>query len=650
MQYRSEIDGLRALAVVPVMLFHAGIQTISGGFVGVDIFFVISGYLITSIMLIDMQSGTFSLIHFYERRVRRILPALFVVMFVSMPFAWFWLSPGDMKAYSKSLTAVSTFTANSYFWRHSGYFDIASELAPLIHTWSLAVEEQFYLIFPMILMFSWQMGLAAIRNVLSIIFVISLFAAQWGTYNGHAGFTFYMLPTRAWELALGALVALYYHERNIKYHKHWVAQWGSLVGLVLIVYAVLTYSRATPYPSLYALVPTVGAVLIIIFATNFTWVGKLLGSKIFVTTGLLSYSAYLWHQPILAFARHLFIQEPTAILMLFFPVVSFIPAYLSWKFVERPFRNKHKFAQREVFALSGIGVIFFIVVGSIGVSQHGFKKIEVLVWPKITQALNEDFIILGDSHAKHLVKGIKSITLGSVSDYSSGGCLPFRNVDRYDSRTVPGDCVKRINAALDKIIQKDPHAFVVLSSMGPVYLDGTTFKGKGKPRVRGLGVELITDKSILDRWTIYEIGLKTTLVELSKLKNVKIIVSIDVPELGIDFGCSGGGKEISFGYLKIRDFTSVASTQPLRCFVSRSDYDQRSHEYKKLVYKLVSGYPNVIVFDPTDYFCDDIQCSGFKSEYGYLYSDYDHLSDGGSLFYGAKLYEFIKSQDFLLNN
>lgn len=140
MKYRSEIDGLRAIAVIPVILFYAGIQTFQGGFIGVDVFFVISGYLITTIMLLDVKSGSFSILNFYERRARRILPALFLVMFVSLPFAWFWLSPGDMVDYSKSLTAVSTFTANSYFWRHSGYFDTATEFAPLVHTWSLAVE------------------------------------------------------------------------------------------------------------------------------------------------------------------------------------------------------------------------------------------------------------------------------------------------------------------------------------------------------------------------------------------------------------------------------------------------------------------------------------------------------------------------------
>lgn len=158
MEYRREIDGLRALAVIPVILFHAGFQAFSGGFVGVDVFFVISGYLITSIILIEKQANTFTLSGFYERRARRILPALFVVMFACLPFAWLWLMPADMKDFSQSLMAVSGFASNVLFWQSSGYFQTAAELKPFLHTWSLAVEEQYYVLFPIFLLLSWKLG------------------------------------------------------------------------------------------------------------------------------------------------------------------------------------------------------------------------------------------------------------------------------------------------------------------------------------------------------------------------------------------------------------------------------------------------------------------------------------------------------------
>ena len=183
MKYRAEIDGLRAIAVVPVILFHAGFEQFSGGFVGVDVFFVISGYLITTIILSEKESGTFSLINFYERRARRILPALFLVMFVSLPFAWIWLMPSDMKDFSQSLVAVSTFSSNILFWRETGYWGTTNELKPLLHTWSIAVEEQYYIFFPIFLMLMWRFRKRWILNSFMLITVISLLASQWGAYN-----------------------------------------------------------------------------------------------------------------------------------------------------------------------------------------------------------------------------------------------------------------------------------------------------------------------------------------------------------------------------------------------------------------------------------------------------------------------------------
>ena len=183
MQYRPEIDGLRALAVLPVILFHAGFELFSGGFIGVDVFFVISGYLITTIIISEMAEDKFSIINFYDRRARRILPALFFVMAACIPFAWLWLTPTDLKDFGQSLVAVSSFSSNILFWRESGYFDGAAELKPLLHTWSLAVEEQYYILFPILLIFTWKLGLKWILILLSIVFLISLGLAQWSAYT-----------------------------------------------------------------------------------------------------------------------------------------------------------------------------------------------------------------------------------------------------------------------------------------------------------------------------------------------------------------------------------------------------------------------------------------------------------------------------------
>jgi peptidoglycan/LPS O-acetylase OafA/YrhL len=213
MKYRKEIDGLRALAVLPVILFHAGFTTFSGGFVGVDIFFVISGYLITTIIVDEMGKGSFSLLNFYERRARRILPALFFVMLCTLPFAWFWMLPTELKDYSKSLIAVPLFASNVLFYLTSGYFDMASELKPLLHTWSLAVEEQYYVLFPVFLMLAWKLGKRWIISLLVLVAIISILAAQWGSAN-HSNFTFYLLPTRGFEILIGALISLYFSQKN----------------------------------------------------------------------------------------------------------------------------------------------------------------------------------------------------------------------------------------------------------------------------------------------------------------------------------------------------------------------------------------------------------------------------------------------------
>lgn len=329
MRYRAEIDGLRAVAVIPVILFHAGFSHFSGGFVGVDVFFVISGYLITTIILDELDKGKFSIVNFYERRARRILPALFLVMVVCLPFAWFWLVPQDLKEFSQSLVAVSTFVSNVLFWRQSGYFDAAAELKPLLHTWSLAVEEQFYVFFPLFLMIVWRFGKKWILVVLAFVSLFSLVLVHYAASISPAA-AFFLLPTRAWELSIGCFVAFYLKRNSNDDVSKIGSQPLSLIGLLLILFSIFVYDKETPFPSLYALAPTVGTALIILFATQKTYVGELLGTKSFVGVGLVSYSAYLWHYPLFAFARHRSLGEPSEAIFIALSVITLILAYLSW--------------------------------------------------------------------------------------------------------------------------------------------------------------------------------------------------------------------------------------------------------------------------------------------------------------------------------
>ena len=361
MAYRSEIDGLRAFALIPVVLFHAGFEWFSGGYVGVDVFFVISGYLITSIILKEKEAGVFTIANFYERRARRILPALFFIIMACIPFAWFLLLPHELKEFGKSVVAVPLFSSNILFWKESDYFAADAELIPLLHTWSLAVEEQFYVFFPLIMMFFWVFGKRWLFVIISIIAISSLALTEWGWRNFPEA-NFYLIPTRAWELMIGALLAFYLSQN--KQPKGYIGELGSISGLSLILLSVFFLDRTLPFPSLFALPPTIGTALVILFTSRKTLVYRLLSWKVFVVIGLISYSAYLWHQPIFVFTRIYFIDEPKPWLMGLLSILAFVLAYFSWRFIEAPFRNKRRFTQRQIFLAGFAASLLFIGMGA----------------------------------------------------------------------------------------------------------------------------------------------------------------------------------------------------------------------------------------------------------------------------------------------
>ena len=357
MKYRAEIDGLRALAVVPVILFHAGFELFSGGFVGVDVFFVISGYLITTILIEDLENKRFSLVSFYERRARRILPALFFVMLVCIPFAWMWMLPNQMKDFSQSLVAVSLFASNVLFWRESGYFDAAAEEKPLLHTWSLAVEEQYYVLFPIFLFLAWRYGTNRVFWMIVAMASISLLLSEWGWRN-KATANFYLAPTRAWELFAGSIAAFIVQKNGVRKNN-----FLALLGLAAITFSIFAYDESTPFPSLYALVPVLGVVLLILYADKDTLTAKLLGTKALVGIGLISYSAYLWHQPLFAFARIKSATELSFLLMSTLAIGSLALAYFSWRYIETPFRSSNIVNSKRLIVLTLAGFVFFIGIG-----------------------------------------------------------------------------------------------------------------------------------------------------------------------------------------------------------------------------------------------------------------------------------------------
>lgn len=371
MQHRREIDGLRAVAVVPVVLFHAGFGAFSGGYVGVDVFFVISGYLITTIILADLAAGRFSIGSFYERRARRILPTLFFIIACCIPLAWALMLPPEFEAFSESVLATLFFYSNVLFWRKDDYFGPNAEEEPLLHTWSLAIEEQFYLIFPVFLVLSHRLRLVHKFVVFGLLGLTSLLASEWGWRYAPSA-NFYLLPWRAWELLGGVLCALVLRDGR-------PLDWGrcgsalSALGLVSILAAIALYDEATPIPSVYALAPVAGTCLFILFAHRDSLPARLLSLGPFVGIGLISYSAYLWHQPLLAFA-HLSSQgAPRPVVLGGLAAVSFAFAYLTWRLIEVPFR--HGMPLPVVLRYGGVAALLIGAVAFAGVWSRGFEML-----------------------------------------------------------------------------------------------------------------------------------------------------------------------------------------------------------------------------------------------------------------------------------
>lgn len=379
MHYRREIDGLRALAVVPVILFHAHVPWLPGGFIGVDIFFVISGFLITSLLIGDLSAGRYSLASFYERRVRRIFPALILVLVATLPPAFILLLPSQLEDFSASLAAVVVFLSNFFFLSQVGYFSPDAELQPLLHTWSLAVEEQYYLLFPPLLALLWRRGPRWTYATLGVLALASFLLALWGA-SENPGRNFYFTGSRAWELLAGALAALMFQSGKVRGNDPL-----ALLGLAAVIGAIFLWGHDTPAPGIWMLIPVIGTVLILLFAQTGTRAARGLSHPAFVGIGLVSYSAYLWHQPLFAFARHYHVAQPPAAVMAGLVILTFSLAWITWALVEQPFRRRSTPLlprRRNLFHVAGLAGSLLFVVGAAGKATDGFRSLWLRAWPE----------------------------------------------------------------------------------------------------------------------------------------------------------------------------------------------------------------------------------------------------------------------------
>lgn len=359
-KYRADIDGLRAIAVLSVLFFHADIG-FHGGYVGVDVFFVISGYLITGLILKDCDRGKFRILEFWERRVRRILPVLSVVILSSVAAGWFLFLPLDFKELGQSVIAQAMLMSNFYFWRDSGYFASAAEVKPLLHTWSLAVEEQFYLLFPVFLVALIRLSRKIIIPAIILLCSFSFSLCINYSYR-HPSANFYLLPTRAWELLVGSLLAFLPSQRASKL---WLTESLSWAGLLSILCAVFLYEHDTRFPGVAALLPCIGTALVIwANGHRLTSLGKVLATRPVVFIGLISYSLYLWHWPVLVFSKYWAIGQVSLTQRILLLAVSTVIAVFSWRFIEAPFRNRLVLKSRSlIFTFASLTSVVLLLVG-----------------------------------------------------------------------------------------------------------------------------------------------------------------------------------------------------------------------------------------------------------------------------------------------
>ena len=623
MKYRPEIDGLRAIAVIPVILFHAGLEYFKGGFIGVDVFFVISGYLITTILVNELDTDQFSLLNFYERRARRILPALVFVVLACLPFATLWMSPSQFEDFAISIVAVSLFVSNFLFWSQSGYFESAAEEKPLLHTWSLAVEEQYYILFPVFLFFTWRYGKNKIFWFLIALSIASLFLSEilW-RFDRNANF--YLSPTRAWELFTGSLCSLYLNKR--KRNKN---DFLGAIGLIAILASVFLFDQSTPTPSLYTLVPVLGTALVIIFTNDESLVTKVLSNRLFVGIGLISYSAYLWHQPLFSFARIKTVEDPSLALMTMLTALTLILGFLTWKFIEAPFRDKVKYPRRKVITNASATILVGILTGlmlthldqfrfneeqkkilAVGEKNRQIMKFEAydrfgcffdqtqsadhLVSQNcIKPSLKERLILFGDSKASHFYEGMKNTFVGhEVMQFTGASCRAI-NFSDNSSR-----CKEFYELFMAEILPtlKMTDTIIVSSNWWNTY--------------RKIGLEEF-EKSL------------TSLLKVLKQTQANVYVFTNSPE---------------FIYNPYEEIAKIKDTVPVDSYYLNSQPIWASDKS----IKKISNELGLVTFDVSDTLCESNNSCLFKDNHDYLYFDKGHLSFYGSL----KLSEQFKSTIF----
>ncbi|HEX9048717.1 MAG TPA: acyltransferase family protein [Verrucomicrobiae bacterium] len=612
-KYRPDVDGLRALAILAVLFYHAKLAC-PGGFVGVDIFFVISGFLITSLILDEMGEGAFSVVNFWERRIRRILPAAAVLTVATVTIAMCRFLPKDFALVGKSVAYQAVMGGNFFFWQQSGYFAPGAETQPMLHTWSLAVEEQFYVLFPPLLLLLARWGKRAILAGIGILAIVSFASCLCGGDSpSHLQTAFYLLPGRAWELFLGAMLAGFRGKTHLARAAREICGW---LGVALIAWPIFLYSPATLFPGIGALPPCSGAALIILSSdTGRSTIGSVLALRPVVFIGLVSYSLYLWHWPLLAFAAYAS-QDPVPVkARLGLLALSFVLAVISWQWVEKPFRQRRIFRQRpQILGFAGSVLALLLTLG-LWANGHGEFSWQARAKPLKTMeapSVDPQWAQLEKRWQNHLISFKASQTNPAVEVLIWG--------DSHAMAMAP---------VLDVLSQeKGWHAMEATDNGTPPVRWGSAPRRSAKEAAAFSEsvFKYIVDKRprkvfLIARWSGYvtvdsfQSNLVATVRSLLPL-GIKVYVVKDVPFPGFDAP-------------RFAALTAAKSGDISQLGASLQSYEQKNLEMKGPFDQIAQlGVP---VLDPAPYFLNSHGLYGVERNGRILYTDGDHLSVSGAM-------------------
>tara|TARA_B100001057_G_C22849425_1_gene950357 strand:- start:113 stop:2089 length:1977 start_codon:yes stop_codon:yes gene_type:complete len=552
LDYRPEIDGLRAIAVLSVIFYHTGFiifdyEIFKGGFIGVDIFFVISGYLISLIILKELHKfGTFSFKNFYERRIRRILPPLLVVMLVSFPLSWLYLLPINFIDYSKSILYSIGFSSNYFFWSSGfSYGDTNTSLKPFLHTWSLSVEEQFYIVFPLILLFSFKYFQKYLILILTLGFFISLLISEYAS-KVMPNANFYFIASRGWELLAGSILS--YFEISIG-HRSNQKKLNSILpslGLILILFSIIFFNDEMFHPSFYTLLPVIGICLIIWFSDKNEPITKLLSSKLFVFLGIISYSLYLWHYPVLVFDTITEFSKDNLFKQILIGFTILVLSIISYNFIEKPSRNS-KNNYKKIISLVLFASLFLIIINLTVIKNDGFikrlpkiislnllkKNSNEITNHQIKDPNSKTVFLIGDSQMETLRLDLeKKVHINNYFFEQSivNECLFFPGFNRIIAKTGKKSKSCNINyyEELEKRLENEQNSILIFGGRFPLYIHNSFFDNEeGGIEDRKLWryryVSSGNFKNIQD-------SFKESVKNLSK--NNQVILIYPIPEVG----------------------------------------------------------------------------------------------------------------------